>query len=256
MPTIAEINQCWENLIWGENDSTSPLGVHCYREIGSKNDDTSFETMQKVQSEALATRFDEPPSCEFRNHTIDQIYDYYKRHLRPADDAEGSRHFSAFTFAAIDEACLRSDPQQLVLCSDAPDFGEADDEIVLKQVRMKATIASVVILRLEDLSLTPKEAELKIAELGLDRHDVVSGLDKHDVVTLQMQPSPANLVRADQSPSFRGSKDEVKGELVPATPGQARAKKRAGIKAAVGMGWVLGKGWPDGKEGQSVDCFN
>lgn len=52
---------------------------------------------------------------------------------------------------------MRSEPQQLMLCSDVPDSGEADDGIVLKQVRM-----TVVISRLENLSLAPRDANVSL----------------------------------------------------------------------------------------------
>lgn len=224
--------------MFGEHNR--PLGGDGYLEISSK-DNISFEAIRQKQSEALTTRMDEPPNYEFLNQTVSQVYDFYKSHLRPADNSTDRPHFTAFTFAVVDEECLRSEPQRLLICSDAPDFGEADDAIVLKQVRIEATIAFAFSLRLEDLTYTPKEAEIRNNDL-----------DNEDFTALQMEPSPPKLVRADQSPSFDGNADDVGGEYVSATPAQARAKKRAGIKAAESKGWVPGKGWAGGKEGDSV----
>jgi hypothetical protein len=202
-----------------------------------------LDAIREKRKEQLATNFDEPPNYDFVNQTIDQVYDFYKRHLRPADHSSNMPHFSAFTFAVVDEACLRSDPQQLLICSDAPDFNETDDMIVLKQTRFKATMAWGESVRVEELTMTPTEAELRAKEPK-----------NRNFTTLKMQPVPPKLVRADVS-SGDESGDEEGVLYVFATPAQARAKKRAGIKAAETKGWVPGRGWADGKEGQSVDFY-
>lgn len=199
--------------------------------------------MREKQKEQLSTNSDKPPNYDFVNHTIDQVYDFYKRHLRPADHSPDFPHFSAFTFAVVDEECLRSEPQQLLICSDAPDFGEADDAIVLKQTHFKATMAWGASVRLEELTMTPTEAELRAKDPR-----------NRDFTTLKMQPAPPKLVRADES-SGDESEDEEGVLHVFATPAQARAKKRAGIKAAEAKGWLPGRGWADGKEGQSVEFY-
>lgn len=233
-------NQYWAKIGFGEHNLI--LGGDNYIEISSTND-ISFKAMQERQEEALATKFDLPPNCDFLNHTIDQVYEFYKCHLRPKDHSTDRPHFSAFTFAVVDEACLRSQPQQLIICSDAPHFGEADDAIVLKQMRIKASVAWGASVRLEELTMTPKEAEMRAND------------PKKDFTVLTMKPAPPKLVPADESPSDDESEDEEGVLYVFATPAQARAKKRAGIKAAEAQGWVLGKGWADGKKGQSVDYF-
>lgn len=233
--------QYWAKITFKEHDRV--LGGDSYLEISSRRN-TSFEAMEKRQSEALATRFDEPPLCEFADCTIDEVYDFYKRHLRPADDREAHPHFSAFTFAVVDEECLRAEPQQLIVCSDAPDFGEADDAVVLKTMRIKATRAWYASIRVEELTRTPMEAEMGANAVN------------EELTVLKSAPMPPKLVCAeDQSESPDEVGDDEAPLYVFATPAQARAKKRAGIKAAESKGWVPGKGWADGIEGQSVPWF-
>jgi len=114
---------------------------------------------------------------------------------------------------------------------------------VLKQTRFKATMAWGASVRMEELTMTPTEAELRAKDPK-----------NRDFTTLKMQPAPPKLVRADES-SGDESGDEEGVLYVFATPAQPRAKKRAGIKAAETKGWVPGRGWADGKEGQSVDFY-
>jgi len=182
---LLNVNQYWKKIGFQEHDLK--LGGDNYLEISSI-DDTSFEAIRGHQKEQLATNFDEPPNYDFINQTIDQVYDFYKRYLRPADHSPDFPHFSAFTFAVVDAECLRSDPQQLLICSDAPDFNETDDAIVLKQTRFKATMAWGASVRMEELTMTPTEAELRAKE-PKDRN----------FTTLKMQPAPPKLVRADES---------------------------------------------------------
>lgn len=130
---------------------------------------------------------------------------------------------------------MRSEPQQLIICSDAPDFGEADNAIILKQVRVKATIAYTVSVRLEELTFTPKEAELRVRDLK-----------DANFMALEMGPPPPRLVPvADPCLSAHETEDDGGVLYSFATPAQARAKKRAGIKAAESEGWVPGRGWAD-----------
>lgn len=52
----------------------------------------------------------------FAGSTVDQVYDFFKNHLRPADDDPHGyfQAFTYFTFLVIDAECLESDPWQCV----------------------------------------------------------------------------------------------------------------------------------------------
>lgn len=95
----------------------------------------------------------------FLNCTVDEVYDIYKTHIRPADDTTGHQIITSFTFIVIDEECVQSNPKQCILCCDAPDFEEADDEIKLKQIRMPLGKVMDYLYPLELLCMTPSEVE-------------------------------------------------------------------------------------------------
>ena len=52
----------------------------------------------------------------FLNSTVEEVYEFFKNHLRPADDdPRGFNHtFSYFTFLAVDADCVKSEPWQCV----------------------------------------------------------------------------------------------------------------------------------------------
>lgn len=96
----------------------------------------------------------EPIPTPFLNSTIDQVYNFYKTHIRLAMWA---KYFTNCTFLVIDEEGVRSDPRQCILCSDTPDFGEADDEVTLKQLRLPIAQAMEDADRIESLIKCPSE---------------------------------------------------------------------------------------------------
>lgn len=52
----------------------------------------------------------------FLNSTLEEVYEFFKNHLRPADDdPHGWRHiFTYFTFLVVDADCVKSEPSQCV----------------------------------------------------------------------------------------------------------------------------------------------
>ena len=172
---------------------------------------------------------DTPPEEDFFNYTIEQVYDFYKSHLKAADDSIGPQQFSAFTFVVVDQACLKSEPYECIICSDAPDFGEADDAIVLKQVRVPVRLAWRPIQRLEELTMTSSELECWV--------DYPRDLERW-ILEMQRKP-PRYVARSVGAPGPDGDENISFGL---ATPAEARARKRSGIKKVESLGWVPGKG--------------
>lgn len=89
---------------------------------------------------------------------MDQIYDFYQVHLRSANHTD-REYGTNFTFFAIDEECATSSPNQCILCCDAPDHGEGDDGIKLRQLRMPIEKMMPFLLCFEHLSMTPSETQ-------------------------------------------------------------------------------------------------
>ncbi|MCJ1284906.1 hypothetical protein MMC26_004243 [Xylographa opegraphella] len=98
---------------------------------------------------------DKPPP--FLNATVDDVYAFYKAHLRSIRDDIERDVFTSFTFLVVDAACLRSSPPQCILCSDAPDYHEGAEEVVLKQLRLLLDAAVWHMVPLEHMSMTPSE---------------------------------------------------------------------------------------------------
>ena len=96
----------------------------------------------------------EPDPAPFRKYTVEDIYEFYKLNIRQTSSA---KHFANFVFLVVDEECVRSHPNQCILCSDAPDFGEAEDEIILKQLRLPIEQAMQNIEMTESLHVCPSE---------------------------------------------------------------------------------------------------
>ncbi|KAF2460941.1 hypothetical protein BDY21DRAFT_369051 [Lineolata rhizophorae] len=83
------------------------------------------------------------------------IYDMWKRKLRgPANSTESN--LTSFTFAILDRQTLVD--YSCVVCCDAPDFGEQEDEVVLKALRMGFDEALFNLARFEMLTCAPSEA--------------------------------------------------------------------------------------------------
>ena len=143
-----------------------------------------------------------PNPTPFLGCSVNQVYDFFKASLRPAGESKVNESCTYFSFIAIDEECLRSEPPQCIVCSDAPDFGEAENEMKLKTLRMDIVLAFQYLCALEQLSLTPSE------------------LNKADGWVMAMMP-PAIM---NEDP------DSDSGSFRIATLGQARQNKRRGIQ--------------------------
>ena len=73
---------------------------------------SATDIVETLQANTAAGR---EPQYPWLNHTVEDVYEYFKRHLRPADDHHGSEHpFSYFTFLVVDEECVKSEPYQCV----------------------------------------------------------------------------------------------------------------------------------------------
>ena len=105
----------------------------------------------------------------------------------------------------MDEECVQATPRQCIICSDAPDFGEADEEVKLKTLQMPIEQAMGSLCSLEQLTITPSEA-----------------LDP-DGLKVNVMPPPTMVPIGQQEP------DGPMAYKI-ATPAEARANKRRGIK--------------------------
>ncbi|KAL8775454.1 MAG: hypothetical protein Q9194_003750 [Teloschistes cf. exilis] len=67
--------------------------------------------------------------------------------------------YTKFTFIVVDDECIKSDPWEIIVACDAPDYGEADEEVKVKYFRMHFEDGSSYLNSLEHLTMTPSEAE-------------------------------------------------------------------------------------------------
>jgi len=69
-----------------------------------------------IQDIKANTAAEEDPPMPFLNTTVEEVYEFFKNHLRPADDdPRGFDHtFSYFTFLVVDADCIKSGPWQCV----------------------------------------------------------------------------------------------------------------------------------------------
>lgn len=152
----------------------------------------------------------------FLDHTIPQLYDFYKAHLRPDENyGDPGMHFTSFTFFAVDFACLCASPWEIILCSDGPDYGE-DDEIVLKTKRLPIAVAFEYLCSIEMLVSNISEI-CHPSELGM-------------CIVPDREPLPANP-------------QPVPGKLLHrrATPKEGRRNKSAVTRLYGSMEEALGK---------------
>lgn len=77
----------------------------------SSNSPTNL--VQEIKANIAA---EEDPPMPFFNSTVEEVYEFFKNHLRPADDdPRGHLHtFSYFTFLVVDADCTNSEPWQCV----------------------------------------------------------------------------------------------------------------------------------------------
>ena len=141
---------------------------------------------------------------------MDQVYIFYKKHLRPAEDYSGpGEHFTRFTFIIVDEECIKSSPLQCILCSDAPDFGEAETK--LKQLRLPMEKAVEHLCALEQLCFT------------------MSTIEHPSGLSLSIMPPPIMKPVLDQPGAYKV-----------ATAAEARENKKEAISAFSSADEALG----------------
>ncbi|OJD31484.1 uncharacterized protein BKCO1_4700084 [Diplodia corticola] len=121
----------------------------------------------------------------FFNWPPDLLYTYWKTHLRAPPDGSTRPAFSAFTFVVVDQEAVDAyvrraaaqasntttttsddddDVVTVLLCTDAPDFDEDEDEAaesapVLKTLRWEVADVAAVLPALESLTMCPSELD-------------------------------------------------------------------------------------------------
>lgn len=108
--------------------------------------------------ESIERNIDREGPWPFIGHTIEQVYDFHKKVVRPADENRRVDPFTYFTFLAIDDESVNSEPPQCVVCCDAPDYDDPDGEVTLKTMRVPIETAIWMLVPLEQLGMTPSEA--------------------------------------------------------------------------------------------------
>lgn len=141
----------------------------------------------------------------FLNNSVDQIYDFYKHHLRTLNTATRD-YFTNFTFFVIDKFCVQSNPKQCVVCCDAPDFDEPGDEPKLKLLRIPIEKAMPYMYCLEHLSMTPSE------------------VGNPSGMVFNVMPNPYMMPLSDER-----TVGALFGQVRAATPVEARANKKKAI---------------------------
>ncbi|KAI9708432.1 MAG: hypothetical protein M1820_003892 [Bogoriella megaspora] len=98
------------------------------------------------------------PICKspdtFDGWSVNDIYAFWKQYVRAKDSVVENR-YTAFTFLICD--LQTTIDKTVLLCSDAPDWGEAPNIIELKTVRMGFKDACIDCASFEYLSMTPSE---------------------------------------------------------------------------------------------------
>jgi hypothetical protein len=94
----------------------------------------------------------------FLGQTIDQVYEFYKEHMRPPQDEQvGNPQFTSFTFLVIDDECVKAQPPEILVCCDAPEYGDKEGDVNLQVLRWSQPKAMEYLCGLEQLSYTPAE---------------------------------------------------------------------------------------------------
>ncbi|KAL8889667.1 MAG: hypothetical protein Q9215_003077 [Flavoplaca cf. flavocitrina] len=94
----------------------------------------------------------------FLDTSVEKVYEIFKTNISAPDDNAMDRPFTHFTCVMIDQECIDSAPYQCIVCSDAPDFGEAAGANMLKSMRLPLEVAAPVLVPLEQLFMTASEA--------------------------------------------------------------------------------------------------
>ncbi|KAL8869389.1 MAG: hypothetical protein Q9174_004308 [Haloplaca sp. 1 TL-2023] len=94
----------------------------------------------------------------FVGASIQECYNFFNTRLSRLN----SPSFARYTFLAIDDACLVAEPQELIVGTDAADFGEKPgDPPILKVIRQSVNDIMEALTRLETHTTTPSEIETR-----------------------------------------------------------------------------------------------
>ena len=208
------------------NEAEEKFGGEAYEESSKEANRDSDEETDEEGNEGV-----ESP---FFGFTVQQVYEFWRKHLQAVDYLKFPQRLSAFSFVVIDEACLPGEIMDCIICTDAPDYGESDEGVpVLKTIRTSASHAWVVMVALEEMTMTPSECEYMAKNLddwGYDLENAPSGC--------------LNLIRPAR---FVILEEDEEGNVLrrrEATPREARINKENGIDIAELHGWVALKGFP------------
>ena len=136
---------------------------HVSRDLASGTNTFVFLDLNRASNLKQITRGDKRPctpiTSPFTNWTPEELYEYWKIHVRSPMDKDRGR-WTSFTFCILDETSVVS--HDLVMCSNGPDFNEGhpetgEDEIKLKCIRMTFKAFCESMSNLEVLGCTPSE---------------------------------------------------------------------------------------------------
>lgn len=143
----------------------------------------------------------------FLGSSREDVYEFFRKNIRPADDSTKVEPFTYFSFMVIDSDCANSTPYQCVVCSDAPDYDEPSGAIKLKATRVPIEEAALILNCMEQLYMTPSEA---------------SNPNSDSLFSIPPFTQKDDPNMCDDAETF-----------VPATPAEARKNKERGIQAFV-----------------------
>lgn len=156
-----------------------------------REDDTDLRVMDTQTVDNLGTievRTDAPLAelaSPFLNWSPQEVYEWWQRHIQAPHHSKAG-HWAYFNFIILDADTLpqhEDDQPQLLLCCDAPDVGEAENEIRLKTIRTHFEDALEHILTFEMLSMCPSEKGKGWA-VSVNPHPTLLSTDEPGVFTV------------------------------------------------------------------------
>lgn len=78
--------------------------------------DSPTTLLRDIKANIAAAATGEKLPTPFLTSTVEEVYEFFKNHVRPADDDPQGKHhsFTYFTFLVIDDECVESEPWQIV----------------------------------------------------------------------------------------------------------------------------------------------
>ncbi|MDI1487934.1 MAG: hypothetical protein OHK93_007208 [Ramalina farinacea] len=150
-----------------ELESFYPIGEAPWLEILTRDPGKILQSSEDSQNAEISD------STPFKGYSVEELSEFFKSHLRSSDESALGGPFTHFTFIVVDEACFDTKPLSCIVCCDAPDFAEGEDEIKLKSIRMDFDDATNWLPAFEELALTPEEYD-----------------DKEELLTFGIMPPP------------------------------------------------------------------